>query len=51
MAELKILHSNLMAYTAKQALADVYPGERPTSSTAQATPVSSAMHRCGAAIT
>uniref|UniRef100_UPI0025CE6E68 pyruvate, phosphate dikinase n=1 Tax=uncultured Gemmiger sp. TaxID=1623490 RepID=UPI0025CE6E68 len=29
MAELKILHSNLMAYTAKQALADVYPGERP----------------------
>ena len=27
MAELKILHSNLMAYTAKQALADVYPGE------------------------
>ena len=29
MAELKILHSNLMAYTAKQALADEYPGERP----------------------
>ncbi len=29
MAELKILHSNLMAYTAKKALADVYPGERP----------------------
>ncbi len=29
MAELKILHSNLMAYTAKQALRDVYPGERP----------------------
>ena len=29
MAELKILHSNLMAYTAKQALAEVYPGERP----------------------
>lgn len=29
MAELKILHSNLMALVAKQALADVYPGERP----------------------
>lgn len=29
MAELKILHSNLMAYLAKQALAEVYPGERP----------------------
>ena len=29
MAELKILHSNLMAYTGKQALAEVYPGERP----------------------
>ncbi|WP_432627994.1 TIM-barrel domain-containing protein [Brotaphodocola sp.] len=29
MAELKILHSNLMAFLAKQALADVYPGERP----------------------
>lgn len=29
MAELKILHSNLMAYVAKQALAEVYPGERP----------------------
>lgn len=29
MAELKILHSNLMAYTAKQAIAHVYPGERP----------------------
>lgn len=28
MAELKILHSNLMAYTAKQAIAHVYPGER-----------------------
>lgn len=29
MAELKILHSNMMAYVAKQALAEVYPGERP----------------------
>ena len=29
MAELKILHSNLMAYTARQAIADVYPNERP----------------------
>lgn len=29
MAELKILHSNLMAFLAKQALAEVYPGERP----------------------
>ncbi len=29
MAELKILHSNLMAYLARQAIADVYPNERP----------------------
>ena len=29
MAELKILHSNLMAYTAVQALSEVYPNERP----------------------
>ena len=29
MAELKILHSNLMAFLAKQAIAQVYPGERP----------------------
>ena len=29
MAELKILHSNLMAFLGKQAIADVYPGERP----------------------
>ncbi len=29
MAELKIIHSNMMAYTAIQALADVYPNERP----------------------
>ncbi len=29
MAELKILHSNMMAYTAKQALKEVYPNERP----------------------
>ncbi|MGN0997105.1 MAG: TIM-barrel domain-containing protein, partial [Candidatus Ventricola sp.] len=29
MAELKILHSNLMAFLAKQAIAEVYPGERP----------------------
>ncbi len=29
MAELKIMHSNLMALTGKQALAEVYPGERP----------------------
>lgn len=29
MTELKILHSNMMAYTAKQALHEVYPGERP----------------------
>ena len=29
MAELKILHSNLMAYLGKEALAEIYPGERP----------------------
>lgn len=29
MAQLKILHSNLMAYLGKQAIAEVYPGERP----------------------
>ena len=29
MAQLKIMHSNLMAYVGKQALAEVYPGERP----------------------
>ena len=29
MAELKILHSNLMAFLAKQTLAEVYPDERP----------------------
>ncbi len=29
MAQLKILHSNLMALVGKQALAEVYPGERP----------------------
>ena len=29
MAELKILHSNLMAYIGKEAIAEVYPGERP----------------------
>lgn len=29
MAELKILQSNMMAYLAKQAIADVYPNERP----------------------
>ncbi len=29
MAELKILHSNLMAYLAKQTVKEVYPGERP----------------------
>lgn len=29
MAQLKILHSNMMAYVAKQALAELYPGERP----------------------
>ncbi len=29
MAELKILHSNLMAFLAKDAIAQVYPGERP----------------------
>ena len=29
MAELKILHSNLMAYLAKHTLAEVYPNERP----------------------
>ena len=28
-AELKIIHSNMMAYTAKEALAEVYPEERP----------------------
>ena len=29
MAELKIIHSNMMAYTARQALNEVYPEERP----------------------
>ena len=29
MAELKIIHSNMMAYTAVEALRDVYPNERP----------------------
>ena len=29
MAEMKILHSNLMAYLGKEALAEIYPGERP----------------------
>lgn len=29
MAEYKILQSNMMAYTAKKAIADVYPNERP----------------------
>ncbi len=29
MAELKIVHSNMMAYLAKQAIAEVYPNERP----------------------
>ncbi len=29
MAQLKILHSNLMAYVGKQAIAEVYPGKRP----------------------
>ena len=29
MAELKIIHSNMMAYLAKEAIAEVYPGERP----------------------
>lgn len=29
MAELKIIHSNMMAYVGKQALADLYPNERP----------------------
>lgn len=29
MAQLKIMHSNLMAYVGKQAIAEVYPGERP----------------------
>lgn len=29
MAELKIIHSNMMAYVGRQAIADVYPGERP----------------------
>ena len=29
MAELKIIHSNMMAYTGVKALADVYPNERP----------------------
>lgn len=30
MSELKIIHSNMMAYTAKQALAEVYPDRRPS---------------------
>ena len=29
MAELKIIHSNMMAYTAHKAIANVYPNERP----------------------
>lgn len=29
MAELKIIHSNMMAYTGRQALAEVYPNDRP----------------------
>ncbi len=29
MAELKIIHSNMMAYLGRQAIADVYPNERP----------------------
>lgn len=29
MAQLKIIHSNMMAYTAREALAESYPGERP----------------------
>lgn len=29
MAELKIIHSNLMAYVGREALAEVYPNERP----------------------
>lgn len=29
MAELKIIHSNMMAYVAREALAEVYPEERP----------------------
>ena len=29
MAELKIIHSNMMAYLARQAIAEVYPNERP----------------------
>ena len=29
MAELKIIHSNMMAYVGRQALAEVYPNERP----------------------
>ncbi|MGM9973209.1 MAG: TIM-barrel domain-containing protein [Clostridiaceae bacterium] len=29
MAELKIIHSNMMAYIGKQALAEIYPNERP----------------------
>lgn len=29
MAELKIIHSNMMAYLAKEAIAEVYPNERP----------------------
>ena len=29
MEDLKIIHSNMMAYTAVQAIHDVYPGERP----------------------
>lgn len=29
MAELKIIHSNMMAYVGKQAIADLYPNERP----------------------
>ncbi len=29
MAEMKIIHSNMMAYVGKQALAEMYPNERP----------------------
>src|SRR5699024_5984535 len=29
MAELKIIHSNMMAYVAKQAIEEIYPNQRP----------------------
>ena len=50
MAELKIIHSNMMAYTAKEALAEVYPEERPYIINRQALQVFSVTPRYGTEI-